>query len=255
MQRALLSRLIHRDLSNAQHQTNVHKFYEIPYPKDGASFFTHPFKSPQFTPLDPSIHKPLTPESFLQSKLRWVTLGGQYDWTAKIYPSEAPPPFPADVRQLLEDIWPGMKPQAAIVNFYSPGDRLSVHRDVSEECDRPLVSISIGCEALFVCGLSEAIHGEESTAEGAPCKAVAVRLRSGDAVVMSGPSRFAWHGVPQVIKGTCPDDLESWPAPRDVEGAALDNRISTEGEEHSYEQWRHWMATKRININVRQMWA
>ena len=63
-----------------------------------------------------------------------------------------------------------------------------------------------------------------------------LRLRSGDAIYMTGESRFAWHGVPKVLKGTCPEYLEDWPA---------------EGGE--YEEWRGWMKNKRINLNVRQM--
>ena len=39
-----------------------------------------------------------------------------------------------------------MRPQAAIVNVYSPGDSISLHRDVSEGKEAGLVSISLGCE-------------------------------------------------------------------------------------------------------------
>lgn len=63
-----------------------------------------------------------------------------------------------------------------------------------------------------------------------------LRLRSGDAIYMSQEARYAWHGVPKVLKGTCPDYLEDWPA-----------------EDGKYEEWRGWMKNKRINLNVRQM--
>lgn len=63
-----------------------------------------------------------------------------------------------------------------------------------------------------------------------------LRLRSGDAIYMSEEARYAWHGVPKVLKGTCPDYLEDWPA-----------------EDSKYEEWRGWMKNKRINLNVRQM--
>ncbi|KAI4731390.1 hypothetical protein E4T49_01026 [Aureobasidium sp. EXF-10728] len=112
-------------------------------------------------------------------KLRWATIGGQYDWTQKVYPESPPPPFPEDVAALVEGLFPSMKAQAAIVNLYTPSDTLSLHRDVSEQCDRPLVSISLGCDAIFMAGL-----------EGS--KGLAIRLRSGDALVMSGPAR---HGA------------------------------------------------------------
>ena len=163
VQRELLSRLLHRDLSDPEHQTNVHMFYDVPYPKsvstpegpsEAPSFFLYSPKSKTvFNPKDPSVHKPLTITKFMEKSLRWVTLGGQYDWTNKVYPDEAPPAFPTDVKDLLEGIFPEMKAQAAIVNLYSPGDTLSLHRDVSEESDNGLVSISLGCDCLFVVGL------------------------------------------------------------------------------------------------------
>jgi alkylated DNA repair protein alkB family protein 1 len=165
----------------------------------------------------------------LQKKLRWFTLGGQYDWTAKQYPNAKPPEFPPDIARLIHQLFPSMRAEAAIVNFYSPGDTLSMHRDVAEECDSGLVSISIGCDAIFVIGI-----GEE--------KPVPIRLRSGDAVFMSGPSRFAWHGVPQVIRDTCPEYLKDWPATPSC------------GHHAKYEHWRGWMSGKRINLNIRQMW-
>lgn len=64
-----------------------------------------------------------------------------------------------------------------------------------------------------------------------------VRLKSGDVIVMNGESRWAWHAVPKVIRGTCPSGLQSWPG--EVEGLG---------------GWDGWMSNKRVNLNVRQMW-
>ena len=135
---------------------------------------------------------------------------------------------------MLSSLFPGIKAQAAIVNLYSPGDTLSLHRDVSEESDKGLVSVSLGCECLFVVGLGEkGIDGGDY---------VTVRLRSGDAVVMSNEARWAWHGVPKILKGTCPNYLEDWPA-----------EYGSDGDDGKYEAWRGWMKSKRVNLNVRQM--
>jgi alkylated DNA repair dioxygenase AlkB len=123
-----------------------------------------------------------------------------------------------------------MKAQAAIVNLYTPGDVLSVHRDVAEESKQGLVSISLGCDALFIIGLDTEVPERK-------IPPLVVKLRSGDAVFMTGASRFAWHGVPRVIPNSCPDFLENWP-----------------GGEDAYEHWRGWMRDKRINLNVRQIW-
>jgi alkylated DNA repair protein alkB family protein 1 len=173
-----------------------------------------------------TVHKPVTAKSALEKKIRWMTLGGQYDWTNKLYPPEQPPEFPSDIADLLGALFPDMEPQAAIVNLYSPGDTLSLHRDVSEEVDRGLVSISLGCDAVFIIGL----HDEETH----KTRSMAVRLRSGDALYMTGESRFAWHAVPCIIPDTCPSYLWDWPGDQ-------------------YPAWKNWMQNKRINLNVRQM--
>lgn len=108
-------------------------------------------------------------------------------------------------------------PQAAISNLYSPGDTLSPHRDVSESSAAALVSLSIGCDALFVIGLDDS------------SEVLVMRIRSGDAVIMDRESRWAWHSVPKILAETCPGWLADWPA---------------DG----------WMGRKRVNLNVRQMW-
>ncbi|OJD17195.1 alkylated DNA repair protein AlkB [Emergomyces pasteurianus Ep9510] len=238
----LLSRIFHRDLSDENHRTNIHLHYHMTYPQETypnddstsqedrnsslrkrASFFQD-IATRELAPKDPSVHPPLSIKSFLEKKLRWMTLGGQYNWTYKVYPDEVPPRFPEDIASLLRNIFPETKAEAAIVNLYSPGDTLSVHRDVSEECDTGLISVSFGCDGLFMVAHQD----------GAGCEVI--RLRSGDAVYMTGQSRFAWHAVPKIIPSTCPGWLADWP-----------------GTSAQFEQWRGWMSNKRINLNVRQM--
>ena len=169
-----------------------------------------------------------------------MTLGGQYDWTEKKYPAEKPPAFPGDIADFVRHLFPNIQPEAAILNVYTPGDQLSVHRDVSEECDNELVSISFGCDGIFIIGL------ESEKCEEPKC--VVVRLHSGDAVVMNGPARFAWHGVPQVIQNSCPVSLGDWPAVAHDESKPRDGK-------HPYEDWRGWLSNKRVNLNIRQMKA
>jgi alkylated DNA repair protein alkB family protein 1 len=235
-QKLLLSRLLHRDLSNNEHLTNIHFHHELPYNSDHSSFFSIPADAPaRCVPKDSSTHKDISISNMLQRKLRWVTLGGQYDWTIKRYPNEKPPGFPTDVEKLLRDIFPETLPEAAIVNIYTPGDTLSMHRDVSEDSSKPLISISIGCDSIFVVGVGFSTDGTE-------IPPLVVRLRSGDAVLMSASSRFAWHGVPKIIPNTCPPSLENWPADE------IDDHAT------KYAHWKGWLKNKRINLNVRQMY-
>jgi DNA alkylation damage repair protein AlkB len=241
LQVEMMSRLLHRDLANANHKTNLHLHHDMSLNRSSPTsdglppWGRHPYRksffgedpSTNFQPKDSVVHKEISMKRALEKKLRWVTLGGQYDWTAKEYPRERPPPFPADIAGVLRLLFPQVDPQAAILNFYSPQDVLSVHRDVSEECDHGLISLSFGCDAIFVVGNED---GSETAI---------IRLCSGDALFMSNPSRFAWHGVPKVVAGTCPEWLEQWPM------------VGKMGS--TFEQWKGWMAGKRINLNVRQM--
>ena len=196
-----------------------------------------PNRPETFNPYDAEIHKPFTVSQFLNRKLRWITLGGQYDWSAKKYLHENPP-FPADIAAFVREIFTDMTAEAAIVNVYSPGDTLSVHRDVSEESRQGLVSVSLGCDAIFVIGLG--------SDDDPNARSLALRLRSGDAVYMSGRARLAWHGVPRVIPDTCPEWLRSWPA-------KVENKDLEYDQTDIYEPWRNWMSGKRINLNIRQM--
>ncbi|KAF2279752.1 oxidoreductase domain-containing protein [Westerdykella ornata] len=167
VQSTLLSRLLHRDLSNPTHLTNIHTHYTLSYPPNHSSFFslppTHP--TPIAHPLDPTIHKPLPITPLLTKKLRWMTLGGQYDWTLKRYPATPPPAFPPDIGDLLEGLFPETRAEAAIVNLYSPGDTLSVHRDVAERCGTGLISISLGCDACSVYEWGEPVRLAWCTAD------------------------------------------------------------------------------------------
>ncbi|RYC60766.1 hypothetical protein CHU98_g5440 [Xylaria longipes] len=242
IQKSLLSKMIHRDLSNPTHQTNLHLHYGLPYRDEddeaARSLFSYIPESPaRFMPKDPQVHKPLSIKQVLERRLSWVTLGGQYNWSEREYPNQLPPEFPRDIAGFLQTLFPETIAQAAIVNFYTPGDTMMMHRDVSEQTDKGLVSLSIGCDALFMIAPNEYGKPAENKDATSPKKSyLLLRLRSGDAIYMSQESRYAWHGVPKVLKGTCPEFLQDWPA-----------------EDGKFEEWKGWMRNKRINLNVRQI--
>ena len=60
--------------------------------------------------------------------------------------------------------------------------------DAEHDLTKPIVSISLGCPAVFMLG------GE--TRDVTP---TAVLLRSGDAVVLAGESRRYYHGLPRIF--------------------------------------------------------
>lgn len=153
-----------------------------------------------------------------------------------MYPDQFPPQFPEDISRFLEGLFPETVAQAAILNFYTPGDTMMMHRDVSEETDKGLISLSLGCDGLFMIAPNATEPQLKSGAAGDK-EYLLLRLRSGDAIYMTQESRSAWHGVPKVLKGTCPGYLEGWPARQDGK----------------FDEWKGWMQNKRLNLNVRQM--
>jgi DNA alkylation damage repair protein AlkB len=92
-----------------------------------------------------------------------------------------------------------MRPDLCIMNFYDPESRMGVHQDKDEGEDSiragiPIVSVSIGDTARFVIG---GLSRKEPTS--------AILLRSGDVLVMGGPSRLRFHGVTRIVPGTAPE--------------------------------------------------
>ncbi|MEW5855381.1 MAG: alpha-ketoglutarate-dependent dioxygenase AlkB [Myxococcota bacterium] len=96
----------------------------------------------------------------------------------------------------------GYAPDACLVNLYAADGRLSLHRD-HDECDFswPIVSFSFGAEAVFVLG---GFTRREPVRE--------VLLRSGDVLVLHGPSRTRYHGVKKILSGTAPFEHPAIPA-------------------------------------------
>lgn len=128
------------------------------------------------------------------SRVRWATLGYQYNWTERSYSKSNFVPFPARLsafaRELALRCSSGfdMHAEAAIVNFYPEGQVMGGHQDDGEEAlESPVVSLSIGSPCVFLLG------GRDK--DEAP---LALLLRSGDVLILGGESRLRYHGVPRV---------------------------------------------------------
>ena len=128
----------------------------------------------------------------------------------------------------VDDQHPQYEPDTALVNFYRNGDTLGGHRDDAEvHADCPIVSLSLGCDAVFLIG--------GATKDVVP---TAVWLHSGDAVVLSGAARQCFHGVPRVVPcQTSFDCMQSTAAADAKDASGL----------HTY------MQNTRVNISVRQV--
>lgn len=142
--------------------------------------------------------------------LTWATLGLHWDWERRRYidaPTTTKRGFsgtlPPELVALGVDVAAAtghrdFAPEAAILNFYTlPRHvRMGGHRDDGEEAlGSPVVSLSVGHAAVFVLG-APCDPGGHPIEGGA---AHALLIRSGDAVVLSGASRLAMHGIATVL--------------------------------------------------------
>ena len=83
-------------------------------------------------------------------------------------------------------------PEACLINFYGPDAKMGLHQDRDEQdFSAPVVSLSLGDSCLFRVG------GQK---RGDPTRSL--RLNSGDALVLAGEARLAFHGVDRIYPGT-----------------------------------------------------
>jgi alkylated DNA repair protein (DNA oxidative demethylase) len=83
-------------------------------------------------------------------------------------------------------------PEACLINFYGPTAKMGLHQDRDEDdVAAPVVSLSLGDSCLFRVGGHKRSEPTRS-----------FRLSSGDAVVLGGGARLAFHGVDRIYPGT-----------------------------------------------------
>jgi len=127
-------------------------------------------------------------------KLRWATIGWQYDWSSRSYSSMNT--MPDTVSRLSSAVLravgiPEVEMTGAIVNFYHGhriSDRLGGHIDDVDGDSSPLISVSLGLPCIFLLG--------GTTRAESP---LPVLLRAGDILVLAGSARLRVHGVPTLI--------------------------------------------------------
>lgn len=183
----------------------------------------------------------------LKKSFRWTTLGYNYDWNNKIYDENDKKEFPVDLSRLVDIFakvlgFENFKSEAAIVNFYPLGTTLAAHTDHSELCQSPLFSISFGQSAIFLIG------GKTKDEKPLP-----ILLESGDVLIMSDDSRWAFHAVPRVFKAERNElwnsDLADLSLCSELDQLALDECLNNE----KWQCFEEYLRDSRINVNVRQV--
>jgi len=148
-----------------------------------------------YVPRMPRSGKPMSVRMTNAGALGWVTdeaRGYRYQPT---HP-ESGEPWPP-IPDILLRAWHELggyphPPEACLVNYYAPDARMGLHQDKDEQhFAAPVVSLSLGATCLFRVGGRKRSDPTSS-----------VRLASGDAVVLGGEGRLAFHGVDRILPET-----------------------------------------------------
>jgi len=149
-------------------------------------------QAPLVRPVTPS-GKAMSVRMTAAGRFGWITDRKGYRYEPRHPDGMAWPPIPETAMGVWRALGDARRyPECCLVNFYEPEARMGMHRD-SDEADYswPVVSISLGDEALFRIG---------GTSRGG--RTESVWLRSGDALVLGGEARLAYHGVDRIRAGS-----------------------------------------------------
>ena len=150
--------------------------------------------APLYTPAMPRTGKPFSVRMTNCGPLGWVSDrdGYRYQPTHPVTGQPWPP-----IPPMLLAVWQAVSgyphpPEACLINYYGAEAKLGLHQDADEAAtDAPVVSLSLGDDCRFRLG---------GLSRSGPTRAL--RLVSGDLVVLGGASRMAFHGVDRIYAGT-----------------------------------------------------
>ena len=150
--------------------------------------------APLFQPRMPKSGAPFSVRMTNSGVVGWLSDRDGYRYsnvhpvTGKTWPSL--PLLAADAWRSLSDY--SRPPEACLINYYEAGARMGLHQDRDEEgFVAPVVSLSLGDTCIFRFG---------GIGRRDPTKSL--KLHSGDALVLAGSSRLAFHGVDRIIPGS-----------------------------------------------------
>jgi alkylated DNA repair protein (DNA oxidative demethylase) len=150
--------------------------------------------APPYRPAMARTGAPFSVRMTNAGPLGWVSDAAGYRYQPRHPLTAAPwPPIPA----MLVELWHRLTdlaapPEACLVNLYDAAARMGLHQDRDErELAAPVVSLSLGDTAIFRIGGLD---------RRAPTRSF--RLASGDAVVLAGEARLAFHGVDRIVSGS-----------------------------------------------------
>jgi len=173
-------------------------------------------------------------ETALSKGLRWTTLGFHYNWVERTYEEKSRGMFPSELSELanalIAPLGKEIIGETAIINHYKSNTNMGGHKDDAEWTDEaPVVAVSFGNAGIYILG------GDSFNDAGRP-PPIPMLVRSGDVVILGGPSRMNLHGVPCMLNNTSPKSL-----------------MKTLKEDPAGLKLAEYMASRRINVNIRQV--
>ncbi|MBD0864987.1 MAG: alpha-ketoglutarate-dependent dioxygenase AlkB [Rhodobacteraceae bacterium] len=148
--------------------------------------------APLVIPVTPS-GKPMSVRMTSAGKYGWISDRSGYRY-ADLHPQGTVwPDIPRRILKIWEDLVTADRaPDCCLINHYGPDAKMGLHQDKDEaDLSWPVLLISLGDDGLFRMG--------NATQGG---KTESIWLSSGDAVVMGGLARLAYHGIDRIRPGS-----------------------------------------------------
>jgi len=150
--------------------------------------------APLFTSRMPKSGRPMSVRMSNCGPFGWLSDERGYRYEPMHPQTGRPwPPIP----DALVDAWNDVaqyphSPEACLINYYGPDAKMGLHQDRDEQdFAAPVVSLSLGDSCRFRVGGNK--RGDATRS---------LRLNSGDALVLGGEARLAFHGVDRIYPGT-----------------------------------------------------
>lgn len=150
--------------------------------------------APLYRPVMPRSGTPFSVLMTNAGPLGWVADRAGYRYQPTHPVTGRPwPPIPAAVLAIWHALtgYPA-PPEACLVNYYAADARMGPHQDRDEAAqDAPVLSLSLGDSAIFRIG--GRLRGGRTQS---------LTLASGDAILLDGESRLAFHGIDRILGGS-----------------------------------------------------
>ncbi|HEY0303286.1 MAG TPA: alpha-ketoglutarate-dependent dioxygenase AlkB [Rhizomicrobium sp.] len=150
-------------------------------------------EAPLYKPVMPKSGTPFSVEETNFGPLGWLSDRSGYRYTPTHPYTEKPwPPIPPALLALWDAVADHpAPPQCCLVNLYRAGAKMGLHQDRDETDAAPVVSVSLGDDALFRFGGTARRGATQS-----------IKLASGDVLVFGGPARRMFHGIDRILPGS-----------------------------------------------------